>query len=113
MDRSAVDDTLKKQEHIDCHSVTEFCEPADIGKVTDLDTFQPRICAFLVSQTVLDLLPDLQSCSESSIFMNFWMAECQNLEDSFQTIDDVVPQIWTVVKNRFLFCFSPVKPLKL
>ncbi|XP_053396010.1 E3 ubiquitin-protein ligase rnf213-alpha-like [Mercenaria mercenaria] len=101
VDRSSVDNTLRKQEHLEVHKVKEFCVPAAVNDVTDLETFQPRLCAFKISQAVLDLLPDLQTCSESSTFMMFWTAECQSMTDHSPKLDDIVPQVWTTVKKRW------------
>ncbi|XP_053396335.1 E3 ubiquitin-protein ligase rnf213-alpha-like isoform X2 [Mercenaria mercenaria] len=101
IDRTSVDNTLKKQEHIEIYKVKEFCKPADISKVADVKTFQAMLCAFQVSQVVLDLLPSLQACSESSIFMMFWIAECQSVTDDSPSLNDIVPQVWTTAKNRW------------
>ena len=98
-DTRVVDNTLQKQKHIEVHRVNEFCQPADVATVEDIETFQPKLCAFKVSQTVINLLPSLQTYSESDMFMKFWMAECQGKNHS-PNIDDVVPQVWTTAKNR-------------
>lgn len=80
--------------------------PSNITEVANLKTFQPKLCAFSVSETVLDLLPELQSCSESSTFMMFWIAECQSVMDESPTLDETVPRVWTTVKDRLLL-FPP------
>jgi hypothetical protein len=108
-DTRAVDNTLQKQKHIEVHKVNEFCVPADMSKETNMETFQPKLCAFTVSQTVLDILPSLQVCSESSTFMKFWTAECQNDKSHSPNLDDVVPQIWTAAKKRFKIYFESLK----
>ncbi|XP_060561077.1 E3 ubiquitin-protein ligase RNF213-like, partial [Ruditapes philippinarum] len=89
LDRSSVDATLKKQENLKVHKVNEFCIAADVSKVEDLETFQPALCAFKVSQTVIDILPQLQACSESSTFMRFWIDECQSMDDNSPEWDTV------------------------
>jgi hypothetical protein len=103
VDRSSVDATLKKQENLKVHKVNEFCIPADVSKVDDLETFQPALCAFKVSQTVIDILPQLQACSESSTFMRFWIDECQNMDNNSPELNEIVPCVWTTVKNRYVF----------
>lgn len=107
VDRTSIDKTLKKLEKIEVHQVKEFCVPSSISQKTDLKTFQPELCAFNVSETVLNLLPELQSCSDSSTFMTFWIAECQSVMDDSPTLDDTVPQVWNTVKARLLL--SPLQ----
>ncbi|XP_053391032.1 E3 ubiquitin-protein ligase rnf213-alpha-like, partial [Mercenaria mercenaria] len=100
VDRQCIDDTLKKQEHIEKHQIKEFCEPADVTKV-DIETYQPRLCAFSVSPTVMNIVPHLHACCESSTFMMFWNAQCQEVYNQCATLDDVVQKVWSVVKNRW------------
>ncbi|XP_053390338.1 E3 ubiquitin-protein ligase rnf213-alpha-like, partial [Mercenaria mercenaria] len=101
VDRKCIDDTLKKQEHIEKHQIKEFCEPADVTKVDIIETYKPRLCAFRVSPTVMSIVPHLHACCESSTFMMSWNAQCQEVYNQCATLDDVVQKVWSVVKNRW------------
>ncbi|XP_053396351.1 E3 ubiquitin-protein ligase RNF213-like isoform X8 [Mercenaria mercenaria] len=101
VDMKCIDDTLKKQEHIERHQIKEFCEPADVTKVDIIETYKPRLCAFRVSPTVINIVPHLHACCESSTFMMFWNGQCQEVYNQCATLDDVVQKVWSVVKNRW------------
>lgn len=102
VDTSSIDNTLKKNENIEVHQVKEFCVPTDVSTVADLEMLQPRMCAFNVSQPVLDMVPELHSCYDSSTFLKLWNEQCVANNGQCTSLDDVVQQVWAPVKHRYV-----------
>lgn len=68
-----------------------------MSKVTDVEHFQSRICAFKCSPAVFEIIPELNEITKSSTFMSLWRKQCQNSD--VQTLDQVVESVWIPVKN--------------
>ncbi|XP_053396009.1 E3 ubiquitin-protein ligase rnf213-alpha-like [Mercenaria mercenaria] len=101
VDRRSVDVTLKKQEHFDVHMVKEFCVPAAEINVEDIDTFAPKLCAFKLPQTVLDMVPELHVYNKSTTFLKQWHDQCQGVYDQCVSLDDTVQKVWIPVKKSW------------
>ncbi|KAL4233165.1 hypothetical protein ACF0H5_007850 [Mactra antiquata] len=99
-DRVPIDDTLKKQEHLDAYPMKEFCEPLDISKVEDVQNFQTKLCAFKVTSGVIDMAIELHKISHSSTFMKLWKQQCNTNGYDVKCLDDVVEKLWRTVKKR-------------
>lgn len=80
--------------------IKEFCEPVDVSKVDNVDTYQPRLCAFEVSPIVIDVAHELHSCCVSSTFIKLWNDKCNEVYTQCETLDDVVLNVWNSVKNQ-------------
>lgn len=100
VDMGPVDIVLKKQVHMDVHKLSEFCNPVDISKVENLNTYTPNLCAFKLSQPVLDMATMLHAYNRSNIFVKLWNDQSQEDGDQCATLEDVVQGVWLPVKNR-------------
>ncbi|XP_053390335.1 E3 ubiquitin-protein ligase rnf213-alpha-like, partial [Mercenaria mercenaria] len=103
VDRTEVDDVLKKTGNgAKACKVSDFCVPAVVKKVENIENFQPKLCAFDVSQPVLEMLPELQKCNESSVFFSLWGDCCRELRNQCTTLEDVSKRVWQPVRTMWL-----------
>lgn len=104
VDRTPVDEVLENASNPDEMRLCDFCLPTNLNEVDDNgEAISPCITAFKLSENVLNMLPSLSICFDSTLFMKMWEKQCRVQNNDCFTLDDVEEMVWRHVKHQYVF----------
>lgn len=77
----------------------EFCKPAAISEVKNIQEFNPEVSVFIVTAEIEAILPKMHKYEKSCTFMKFWYSECDQNGSSCTRLEDLI-SIWQPVTER-------------